>query len=170
MIYQLITLIPLARVRRPVGPYPIVREWSGESPPVAPDGHAYALIIDRPTPAENQELVDALSQTEDRWDLRDLTEEEIATKAEAERLAAIPQSISGAGLRLALLSTGIDLSLVDTAIASLPEEDRVGAEIYWTKSANFRRDSALLNQLATELGLSSEDVDNIFSAADQIAI
>lgn len=61
--------------------------------------------------------------------------------------------------RLALLAAGL-LDTVDAGIASLPR----AAQIEWEYAAEVRRDNALIGSMATALGLTSQDLDSLFSA------
>lgn len=67
----------------------------------------------------------------------------------------------------ALHSAGL-LSQVETAINALPEPQRTAARIDWENATDFRRDFPLLLQLSAALGLSSTDIDNLFTAAAAI--
>jgi hypothetical protein len=44
------------------------------------------------------------------------------------------------------------------------------AQIYWTRSATFRRDSPLLGQVAASFGMTSDRIDSLFRAAAQVAV
>lgn len=69
---------------------------------------------------------------------------------EIERLWAL-LALQGAGL----------LDLVEAAIA---EADRA-VQIYWRDAGSFRRDSAILIEFATGLGLTSDQLDDLFRHA-----
>jgi len=63
--------------------------------------------------------------------------------------------------RLAFKNAGI-LSDVETAISNLSVEQRETAEIEWNYADRVYRNSEWLNNIASELGLTESDVDNLF--------
>ena len=90
-----------------------------------------------------------------------------ATAAEIAQLTApppVPASVTMRQARLALLNAGL-LGLVDAAIASMPGPQKEAALIEWEYAATVERGSALIDQLAPALGLSSEQMDALFRAA-----
>ena len=66
--------------------------------------------------------------------------------------------------RLALLQAG-KLSAVDAAIAALPSPAKEAAQIEWEYATEVTRDSALMQQLATAIGLTEADLDSLFTTA-----
>jgi hypothetical protein len=66
--------------------------------------------------------------------------------------------------RLALLQIG-KLQDVDAAIAALPSPDKEQAQIEWEYATEVTRDSALMQQLATAIGLTEADLDSLFTTA-----
>ncbi len=78
--------------------------------------------------------------------------------------APVPAEVTMRQARLALLGVG-KLDDVDTAIDGLPEPQRSAARIEWDYSSTVRRQQPLVLALAPALGLSSEDLDNLFRAA-----
>jgi len=79
----------------------------------------------------------------------------------------IPQVVTMRQARLALLQVG-KLAMVDTAIAGLPEPDRTAAQIEWEYSQEVQRDKPFVLMLAPALGLSEEDLDNLFVLASTL--
>lgn len=75
-----------------------------------------------------------------------------------------PQPITMRQVRLALLQAGL-LSNVEAAIAALPEPERTAAHIEWEYATEMKRDHTLISTLAVGLGLSAEQIDNLFQAA-----
>ena len=78
---------------------------------------------------------------------------------------APPMSVSTVTPRqgkMALLQAG----LLDSAM-SLVNSDPV-AKIEWESAQEFRRDWPLLNDMATQLGLSSVQVDSLFALAETL--
>ena len=55
---------------------------------------------------------------------------------------------------------------IDTAIESITDDtQRVAAETYWQESLHFDRDNPLLNSLAEAVGITQEQLDNMFREA-----
>ena len=76
----------------------------------------------------------------------------------------VPQEITMRQARLALLENGL-LANVQTAINSLPEPDKTKAQIEWEYSNALQRDNSFVAVLGAALGLSSQDIDNLFITA-----
>lgn len=93
-------------------------------------------------------------------------EEEAAMLAEWEAATApvVPREVSMAQARLALLGAGL-LSAVDTAINAMPEPAKSAARISWEYRQTVRRESELTLSLASALGLTSQEVDELFIQA-----
>lgn len=65
-------------------------------------------------------------------------------------------------LRLALLTYGVDLTMITTAINSMPEPSRSYASISWDYAISFERRSPMISGVAAILGLTSEEIDYIW--------
>lgn len=79
--------------------------------------------------------------------------------------APVPQSVTMRQARLALLGAGL-LDDVDAAIAAIPDEtQRRAAQIEWEYANTVERKSAFVQQLAVGLGLSAEQMDDLFVQA-----
>lgn len=94
----------------------------------------------------------------------EITDEE----AEAIRLDAvvpppIPSVVSMRQARLALLQLGL-LSTVDASVAAGSEADK----ITWEYATEVNRNEALVQNLAVVLGLSEQDLDNLFALASSL--
>jgi hypothetical protein len=74
--------------------------------------------------------------------------------------SAVPSSVTPRQVRLVLLAQGL-LESVETLIASQDE----ATQITWKYASEFRRDDPLLNQLAVNLNLTAEQLDEFFIAA-----
>ena len=74
----------------------------------------------------------------------------------------VPEKITARQLRSSLILAGINLSLIDSIIATLPQPQRDLAQVDWEYSTNFYRNNSMINQIAGALKLTSEQVDNIF--------
>lgn len=77
----------------------------------------------------------------------------------------VPQSVTMRQARLALLGAGL-LDDVDAAIAAIPDAtQRRAAEIEWEYAQTVDRHSPFTQQLASGLGLTSDQLDALFSQA-----
>lgn len=72
----------------------------------------------------------------------------------------VPQSVSPLQIRLALLSLGI-LETIKTAV------ENASGEILemWRYAKSFDRDDTSINQMASTIGISQQELDNIFIIA-----
>lgn len=73
--------------------------------------------------------------------------------------------VSARQIRTALVLSGISISIIETALQSLPEPDKSVATIAWEYSNDFFRDNPLVNSLAPLLNLTEEDLDNLWTLA-----
>lgn len=89
-------------------------------------------------------------------------------KAAAARAALIPQSVTMRQARLAMLNSGI-LADVEAMIATMPGDDGAAARIDWEFAQDVRRDWPLVAALGAQLGMSSEQIDDLFIYAGSIA-
>ena len=76
----------------------------------------------------------------------------------------IPQEVTMRQARLALLENGL-LANVQPAINSLPEPDKTKAQIEWEYSNALQRGNPFVAVLGSALGLSSQDLDDLFIQA-----
>jgi hypothetical protein len=74
----------------------------------------------------------------------------------------VPELVDMAQARLALLHGGITASDVDALIAQMPSPQREAAQIEWEYRPTVRRDSPLVTALGPLLGLTDEQVDDLF--------
>ena len=79
-------------------------------------------------------------------------------------LPAVPQAVTMRQARLALEAVG-KLDDVDTAIAALPLPTRKLAQIEWEYSNEVQRHNGIVSQLGPALGLTDNDIDDLFIAA-----
>ena len=82
--------------------------------------------------------------------------------AEERRAAIRPVTMRQA--RLALLAAGV-LGDVAPALAALPSPQRDAAEIEWEYASEVRRDAPLIAALGSALGLTEDQIDDLFEAA-----
>jgi hypothetical protein len=93
---------------------------------------------------------------------------EIAPYVEPEPLPpVIPSIVSMRQARLALLYAGL-LSQVTLAIEELPSPVKEAAQIEWEYSQEVHRDKTFVQTLAATLGLTNEQLDNLFITASQL--
>lgn len=81
---------------------------------------------------------------------------------EPEPVVIIPNSVTKLQAKLQLLEIGL-LDEVETLI----EQDRK-AKLYWTDSQNFLRNDEILLSMATALGLSDAQLDDLFVEASKL--
>lgn len=70
---------------------------------------------------------------------------------------------------LTALSAAGHLQNIELALENIPDSEvKKVALIYWKESLHFERNNPLLNQLATSIGLSQLDLDDLFINASSI--
>lgn len=79
-------------------------------------------------------------------------------------LPTAPTTITMRQARLCLHKHGL-LSGVQPAIDALPEPDKTAAQIEWDYSATVERDRGFVQQVAQALGLSNQQLDELFIEA-----
>ena len=82
-------------------------------------------------------------------------------------VVAVPQEVTMRQARLALLENGL-LANVQPAINSLPEPDKTKAQIEWEYSNALQRGNPFVAVLGAALGLSSQDLDDLFIQASAL--
>lgn len=91
---------------------------------------------------------------------REFTAEEIAEMEDG--INSVPDSLTPRQMRLALIGHGITLTDVEAVINGLEEPLHTYAKVNWEYATAFERGNELLNSMAPYLGLSSDDLDQIF--------
>lgn len=92
-----------------------------------------------------------------QWVVRDLTPEELK--------ARVPTIVTMRQARHALLNAGL-LDAVDAAISAIPDEtERRQAQIDWEYATEVRKDWPWVQTLSTALGLTEEQLDQLFIEA-----
>lgn len=86
------------------------------------------------------------------------TPEEIA---EANK-AKVPESISQMKLRKQLILSGVSIASIDALIQQLPQPNRDLIYTMWEYAVVFDRSNSELNAMAEMLGISQEQLDEIF--------
>ena len=92
-----------------------------------------------------------------KWSVRDKTAEEI----EAERKVSVPSQITPRQCRLQLLSLGL-LDEVETMC-----NDNREMQIWFEYSLDFQRNHPMIEAMAAQLGLTDEQLDEMFTAASK---
>ncbi|MCQ4302209.1 hypothetical protein NAV11_20025 [Pseudomonas songnenensis] len=88
-------------------------------------------------------------------------------KAEQARLARVPQIVTMRQARQAMLYSGI-LAQVDALIAAMPGEEGESARIDWSHARDVKRDWPLIGALGPQLGLTEQQIDDLFIYAATI--
>ena len=93
----------------------------------------------------------------------DLSEDELA---EINKVV-VPQSVTNAQFRLALIDSGISISNINNYISSIEDETQKDTIIsLWEYANYFERTNTQLGAMAQLLGLSSEQLDGLFTLAN----
>ncbi|MFB9055049.1 hypothetical protein ACFFVB_18355 [Formosa undariae] len=107
---------------------------------------------------ENEELCYAYA-------ISDKTPEEITNYQKS----LIPSSVKKLHFRLACIQSGVSLASIEAVIASIPDEAlRETTLTKWHYAEFYEREDAQLNALATALGITETELDNIFILANEI--
>jgi len=77
------------------------------------------------------------------------------------------QSVSMRQARLALHAAGL-LTLVDAAIAAMPEPDKTAAQITWEFAQTVDRNFGMVPALAAAMGMTETQIDDLFIAAAKL--
>ena len=87
---------------------------------------------------------------------------------ELEVFIPVPEVVTRRQAKIALIQAGL-LDVVEAAIAAIPDEtERRIAQVDWADAQEVRRDWPLLVQMAAQIGLTPEQVDNLFRQAATI--
>jgi hypothetical protein len=78
------------------------------------------------------------------------------------------QAVSPRQMRIALVMSGISLETIEAVINSLPEPTKTVTRVTWEYSVEFQRNNPLLNTMAPILGLSKQQVDDLFTLASTL--
>jgi hypothetical protein len=93
-----------------------------------------------------------------------------ATKEEIEQAnkIVVPESISQMKLRKQLILSGISISAIDALIQQLPQPNRDLIFTMWEYAVVFDRTNPELNAMAEMLGISQQQLDEIFINANKL--
>lgn len=81
----------------------------------------------------------------------------------------VPGEIPLWAFRSVLTLTGISQESIGTLIASLPEPQKTVATIQWEYGNYIVRSHPLISTMGAALGLTSEQIDNVFISAAQLS-
>lgn len=82
----------------------------------------------------------------------------------------VPQSVSRAQGKAALIQAGLWSAVVAYVDAMTDPTDKALAEVALNDTTEWLRTSPFLNQAATALGMTEQDLDNLFIQAAQIQL
>lgn len=77
----------------------------------------------------------------------------------------VPQEVTPRQMRVALIMSGISTANIEAMISALPEPDQSIVRTTWEYSTAFERENPILNSMASNLGLTQSDVDDLFILA-----
>ena len=132
--------------------------------------------IDRASVRPARAVASGYGTPDDEAAIRALEEEAIALRAELRAYlppypapepppeVIIPQHVTARQAQLALLDAGL-LDDVDAIIEALPANVRAQVRIEWGRSTHVERGSQVTQMVATALGLTAAQVDDLFVAA-----
>lgn len=81
---------------------------------------------------------------------------------------SIPRVVSPRQMSIALIMSGISLETIETTIDALPEPDKSITRVTWEYSVEFQRDNPVLNAMAPAIGLTQEQIDQLFVLASTL--
>ena len=139
-------------------PNRIFSEWSDEQ--LSSVG-VYRVVYDEAPIPEGKML--------DGWTYKIEGHVAIASPLYIDEVVVIPESVSKAQGKAALLAAGI-LDDCEGYIDTLEGDDKTLALLAFNETNEWRRDSPFLNQAATALGATQEQMDELFLEASKIAL
>ena len=116
------------------------------------------------TATDAYEGPDVFITAPDDFDIARLGEYVITDGVPSIQPPGVPQSVTMRQARLALHAAGL-LTLVDAAIASMPEPDKTTAQITWEFAATVDRQFGMVPTLAAALGMTAAQIDDLFTLA-----
>lgn len=84
--------------------------------------------------------------------------------------APVPEQVTKAQGKAALITAGLWQAVLDYVAGIENPTEQALAEVALNDTQDWRRDSPFLNQAAAAIGLSNEQLDDLFTAAAQIAL
>lgn len=80
---------------------------------------------------------------------------------------SVPAEVTMRQARRALHAAG-KLSLIESAIAALPEPPKTVAQIEWEYSNTVQRHNGFVSQIAPLIGMTESEIDSLFIAASTL--
>ncbi len=99
-----------------------------------------------------------------------LPDDVAAANLEARRLSRVPQVVSRAQLKLALIRAGLWPRLLECVAGIADDDERAAAEVALHDATEYRRDSPFVARCAECLGLSERQLDDLFTLASMVTL
>ena len=99
-----------------------------------------------------------------------LPDDVAAANLEARRLSRVPQVVSRAQVKVALIQAGLWAQVLSFVAAIDDPLQKAVAEVALNDTSEWRRDSPFLAQAGAALGLTAEQLDDLFVAAAQVTL
>lgn len=87
----------------------------------------------------------------------------IAADVEAKRLASVPATVTPRQIRQALSTFGLRSAVEDAVVAG-----SLGLQDWWNYASEFERSNTQVNAMATSLGVTPLQLDDLFTAAGKL--
>lgn len=135
------------------------------------EGYSFGIVS---RPENPKDLTPEQRKEQTIWGITAWDEETLGLVPTVEEIEAeavktpVPLKVTPRQLKRALIKEGIDPTMIDSAIEAIEDDtERALAKADWHDASFIERGYPLINQFAVGLGLSEEDIDNIFRAAAQ---
>ena len=145
-------------------------------PFVPPDGYDSVIDDEAPDhdPVTEQLVCGEPAQVDGQWrrsiTVQPLPPEVVADNLERARLARVPQVVSRAQGKVALIKAGLWAQVL-ALVAAIPDPvERAVAEVTLHDTQEWRRDSAFLAQAAQALDLTEQQLDELFVTAAEVTL
>ena len=141
-----------------------------------PDGYDSVIDDEAPDhdPVTEQLVWGGPEQVDGQWrrsiTVQPLPPEVVANNLERARLARVPQMVSRAQGKVALIQAGLWAQVL-AFVAAIPDPvERAVAEVTLHDTQEWRRDSAFLAQAAQALDLTEQQLDELFVTAAEVTL
>lgn len=141
-----------------------------------PDGYDSVIDDEAPDhdPVTEQLVCGEPAQVDGQWrrsiTVQPLPPEVVADNLERARLARVPQMVSRAQGKVALIQAGLWAQVL-AFVAAIPDPvERAVAEVTLHDMQEWRRDSAFLAQAAQALDLTEQQLDELFVTAAEVTL
>lgn len=141
-----------------------------------PDGYDSVIDDEAPDhdPVTEQLVCGEPAQVDGQWrrsiTVQPLPPEVVADNLERARLARVPQMVSRAQGKVALIQAGLWPQVL-SFVAAIPDPvERAVAEVTLHDTQEWRRDSAFLAQAAQALDLTEQQLDELFVTAAEVTL